>query len=173
MPRQVAFLRGINLGPHRRVSMPELRELLEGHGHGDVRTHLQSGNVVLTSRKSPALLAKELERQIAAGLGVEAVVLVRTLVELAAVVDRDPLGAVATDPSRYLVTFLAAKPQAAVVERLERLAAKGECVAAGGRELYTWHPDGVGRSKLAKALSDAKLGGTARNWRTVTALLEL
>ena len=153
--------------------MPELRKLLEGHGHGDVRTHLQSGNVVLTSRKSPAALAKELERQIADGLGVEAVVVVRTRDELAAVVERDPLGKVATDPSRYLVTFFSAPPGKAAVERLEGLAANGERVAVDGRELYTWHPEGVGRSKLAKALSDAKLGGTARNWRTVTALLDL
>ena len=77
--------------------MGDLRELLESHGYEGVRTHLQSGNVVLASPLAPRKLEAQLERQLAAGLGMEVRVLVRTRAELAAVVRRNPLGKVATN----------------------------------------------------------------------------
>ena len=77
-----------------------------------MRTHLQSGNVVLTSSLPAERLARKLERELEAGLGLKIEVIVRTRAELARVVARNPLGTVATDPSRYLVTFLGAKPPA-------------------------------------------------------------
>jgi uncharacterized protein (DUF1697 family) len=77
MPRQIALLRGINLGSRNRVSMPELRELLTGLGHEDVRTLLQSGNVVLTSDETDEALERALEQAIAEDLGVESRVVVR------------------------------------------------------------------------------------------------
>ena len=99
----------------------------------------------------------------------------RTRAQLAAVVKRSPLAAVADDPSRYLVTFLRTKPSAAVAARLEALELAPETVAVDGREIYSWHPAGVGRSELAKNLSDRSLGmtATARNWNTVEKLLAL
>ena len=114
-------------------------------------------------------------RGIAESFGLDLEVLVRSNAQLAAIVKLDPLGNVAKDPKRYQVTFLAAKPKREVVERLAALAAGKERFAAHGRELYAWHPNGVGRSKLAAALSAKSLGvaGTARNWATVTKLLEL
>jgi uncharacterized protein (DUF1697 family) len=175
MPRQIALLRGINLGARNRVSMPELRELLTGLGHEDVRTLLQSGNVVLTSDVKGEQLARALEEAIAGELGVESRVVVRTARELAAVVERDPLGDVADDPKRYQVSFLSAKPKAAVVRELEAADVAPERVAVSGREIYAWHANGIQRSPLAKLLTDRKLGvtATARNWNTVTQLLEL
>ena len=174
MPRQVALLRGINLGSNRRVSMGDLRELLEGHGYEDVRTHLQSGNVVLSSRVTGARLERALERQLADGLGIEVEVLVRSRKQLADVVARDPLGKVAKNPSRYLVSFLRSKPAARVVRELEAADVKPERFVLEGRELYAWHPGGVQRSKLSKLLAE-RLGvtATARNWNTVTRLLAL
>jgi uncharacterized protein (DUF1697 family) len=172
--RQIVLLRGINLGSRNRVSMPALRELFAGAGFDDVRTYLQSGNVVLSSDLTPEQLAREcaalIEREL--GLGLE--VVVRTSKELAAVVRRNPLGDVATDPKRYQVSFLAGKLPAAKVRELEQLAAPGERLVADGRELYAWHPDGVARSKLWAGLA-GKLGvaATARNWRTVEAIMEL
>ena len=150
--------------------MADLRTLLEEAGYEDVRTHLQSGNVVLSSPLSPRKLEAQLERQLAAGLGMEVQVLVRTRAELAKVVALDPLGKVATNPSRYLVSFLSKKLSPKVARELE---AAG--VVVHGRELYAWHPDGVQRSPLAKLLDDKRLGvvSTARNWNTVTKLLEL
>jgi len=171
----VALLRGVNLGPHRRVQMRPLRELLEGHGHADVRTYLQSGNVVLASPLPAGKLEQTLERQLAAGLGFDVDVLVRTADELAAVLALDPLAKVASDPARYLVTFLRAKPNKALVERLRTAEVAPEQVVAAGRELYSWHPAGVGRSELAKLLQPKSLGVSAsgRNWRTVEQLAAL
>jgi uncharacterized protein (DUF1697 family) len=175
MPRQIALLRGINLGPSRRVSMADLRALLTGHGHGDVRTLLQSGNVVLTSDDGPERLARDLEQQIADGFGMEVSVVVRTRDELAEVIERDPLGDVAADPRRYQVTFLAGELDPGRASELEEVAVAPERFVVSGREIYAWHPDGVGRSALAAQLAQRGLGvaATARNWNTVTKLLAL
>jgi uncharacterized protein (DUF1697 family) len=171
----VAFLRGVNLGTQRRVKMTELRELLRGHGHGAVETYLQSGNIVLESRLSAARLEQSLESQLAAGLGFDVDVLVRSGRELGEVVEHNPLGTVATDPAKYLVTFLRAKPPAQLAARLRAVEVAPEEVVVEGRELYSWHPEGVGRSKLAKLLLPGALGvsASARNWRVVEHLAGL
>jgi uncharacterized protein (DUF1697 family) len=173
--RRIVLLRGINLASRRRVGMADLRELLAGHGYEDVRTHLQSGNVVLTSSLPAERLARKLERELEDGLGFEIEVIVRTRADLARVVARNPLGTVATDPSRYLVTFLGVKPPARLVHELQAADVAPEQVVVSGREIYSWHPDGLQRSPLAKLISTtaAKASGTNRNWRTVTRLLEL
>lgn len=173
--RHVALLRGINLGSRNRVRMPELRALLKRLGYQDVATHLQSGNVVLTSAKSAKQIAGELEEQIAAELGVRSPVVVRNREELAEVVEGNPFGEAAKEPKLLQVTFLSAKPKPAVVRELEGFDFAPEQVVFGAREVYAWHPGGVQNSKLARALTDKRLGvtATARNWNTVTRLLEL
>jgi uncharacterized protein (DUF1697 family) len=175
MTRQVALLRGINLARSRRVSMAELRRVLADAGHDDVKTHLQSGNVVFSSGVRGAALERRLERELADALGIEIKVLVRSRAELAAIVKRDPLGDVADNLSRYLVTFLAGKLEPKKVKELAALAVEPERFAAHGRELYSWHPGGASDSALWKKLADKRLGvtATARNWNTVKKLLEL
>jgi uncharacterized protein (DUF1697 family) len=155
--------------------MPKLREALADAGFEDVRTYLQSGNVVLTSKAAPKTVARKVERVIADRFGLDIDVVVRTRTELAKVVQRNPLGKVAKNPKRYQVSFCSAKPDPKVVRKLESLAASKEKLVADGRELYAWHPDGVARSKLWAALAGRDLGvtATARNWTTVTKLLEL
>jgi uncharacterized protein (DUF1697 family) len=173
--RLVVLLRGINLGTHNRIAMPKLRELLDGAGFDDVGTYVQSGNVVLSSGASPATVARTCERLIAEELGLEIDVVVRTRNELATVVRRNPLGDVAEDPKRYQVSFLDRKPPAAVLGKLDAAAAPQERFVPIGREIYAWHPGGVARSKLWALLAGRGLGvtATARNWTTVTKLLEL
>ena len=175
MARLIVLLRGINLGARNRISMPELREALEDAGYDDVKTYLQSGNVVLTSTASANKVAGECERMIADRFGLEIDVVVRTRNELAKVVERNPLGRVAKDPKRYQVSFLAAKPDPKLVRKLADKAVAGEELVGIGRELYAWHPKGVARSKLWGQLAGKGLGvtATARNWTTVTKLLEL
>jgi uncharacterized protein (DUF1697 family) len=175
VPRQIALLRGINLANRRRVAMPALRELLEGLGYGPVQTHLQSGNVVITSGLAAAKLERKLEQQLREGLGFDVDVLVRSRAELAKVVALDPFGDVADKPSWYLVNFLSAKPAAKVVRELEGEDVAPEQFVVSGREIYSWHPKGVQRSKLSKLLSEKRLGVsiTNRNWNTVTKLLAL
>jgi uncharacterized protein (DUF1697 family) len=175
VPRQIALLRGINLGARNRVSMPELRELLTGLGHEDVKTLLQSGNVVLTSEDTGEALEQALEEAIAKELGVESRVVVRTFNELEVVVERNPFADVVDDPKRYQVSFLSTPPEAAVIRALEDADVAPEQVFVSGREIYAWHPAGIQRSALVKLLTDKKLGvtATARNWNTVLKLLEL
>jgi uncharacterized protein (DUF1697 family) len=175
MTRQIALLRGINVGGHRRVAMPELRELLGSLGYGDVGTLGQSGNVVLSTKLKPELLGQKLESQIAAGLGVEAKIVVRTCAELAAVVACNPLGDVAEDLKRYQVSFLSASPDSEAMRALAAVDVDPEQWVHKDREIYAWHPSAVHNSPLAKLLSEKRLGVvvTARNWNTVTKLLEL
>jgi uncharacterized protein (DUF1697 family) len=173
--RQIALLRGINIGPGRRIAMPELRSQLGAAGFDDVRTYVQSGNVVLRTSAPPEEVARECERLISSGFGFAVDVVVRTADELAEVVRRNPLADVATNPKRYQVSFLSAAPDQEVVRAIAALAVDGEQLVAIGRELYAWHPEGIARSKLSSKLAGGGLGvtATARNWTTVTTLLEM
>lgn len=175
MTRYVVLLRGINVGKHRRMPMAGLRDLLGRLGYEDVRTHLQSGNVVLTSDESPAELARKTEAAIAAELSDGVEVFVRTRAEIADVVARNPLAKVVDDPSRYLVSFLSAKPAAAALREVKAVDVREERFVVLGREIYAWYPGGLQSSQLVKLLSEKRLGVrlTARNWNTVTKLLEL
>lgn len=175
MARHIVLLRGINIGSRNRIAMPKLREALEGAGFEDVQTYVQSGNVVLTSGKSAAEVARACERQIEKSFGLDIDVVTRTRVQLAKVVEANPLAKVATEPKRYQVSFLSAKPSAEVRRKLEDAAAEEERVVFSGREIYAWHPEGIGRSRLWTLLAGRGLGvtATARNWTTVTKLLEL
>jgi uncharacterized protein (DUF1697 family) len=169
MARHVLLLRGINLAGKRRVPMAELRGMLSEAGYADVATYVQSGNIVLSSPTALSELETAVSALITEGFGLEVPVVGRTAEELAAIVARDPIPGAAEDPKRYQVTFLAQPPPAAALERLGGLAISTE------RELYTWHPDGIARSKLAVNLTAKALGvsATARNWTTVTTLAEM
>lgn len=175
MARHIALLRGINLGARNRVPMPALRELLSGLGYGDVATLVQSGNVVLTSTAGAAQLGRDLQARVAEAFGVDTPVIVRTRAQLARVVADNPLPEAEADPKRFQVSFLSAQPAASVARGLDAAEVAPEQVAVRGREIYAWHANGIQRSPLARLLTDRKLGvtATARNWSTVTALLEL
>jgi uncharacterized protein (DUF1697 family) len=173
--RYVVLLRGINVGKHRRMSMADLRDLLARLGYEDVRTHLQSGNVVLTTDDSPAEVRRAIEAGITAELSDGVEVFVRTRAELADVVARNPLAKVVDNPSHYLVSFLSGKPAAKGLQEVKAVDVGEERFVALGREIYAWCPDGLQNSQLMKLLSEKRLGvtATARNWNTVLKLLEL
>ena len=155
--------------------MGDLRELLSGAGYEDVRTYLQSGNVVVATSDAAADVAADCERLISKELGLQIPVVVRTRAQIAAVVKRDPFGKVAKSHKLYQVTFLESALPAETKRKLEAVRVEPERIAVHGREIYAWHPEGVGRSKLATLLAGKGLGvkATARNWTTVTKLLEL
>jgi uncharacterized protein (DUF1697 family) len=175
MTAQVALLRGINVGSHNRVPMADLRELLAELGYRDARTLVQSGNIVLSAELAPDELAGELERAIADRFGVRTPVLVRTREELARVVALDPLGDVAREHKLYQVSFLSAEPDPGTVRKIAEVDFGPERFVHVGREIYAWHPGGIHSSRLARMLSDKRLGvvATARNWKTTTKLLEM
>ncbi len=171
-----ALLRGINVGGHKKVPMAELRALLTELGHGDPRTYLQSGNAVFTAPEAPpGRLAEELERAIAGRFGFDVGCLVLSRAELRAAADRCPFPAAELDPAKLVVLFLDAPASAhAVAERDPAPFAPDE-FRLGEREIFAYFPGGMGRSKLGQVLSSPGRGhtATARNWRTVTRLLEL
>jgi uncharacterized protein (DUF1697 family) len=175
MAQHILLLRGINLGSRNRVAMPKLRDALIDAGFDDVRTYLQSGNVVLAGKGRADDVARKVERLIKKEFGLEIAVVARTRAQLAKVVELNPLGEVAKNPKRYQVSFLEKKPTREVLRRVEEAAAPAERVVAIGREIYAWHPEGVARSRLWTLLAGKQLGttATARNWTTVTSLLSL
>ncbi|HET8949836.1 MAG TPA: DUF1697 domain-containing protein [Solirubrobacteraceae bacterium] len=174
MARQIALLRGINLASRNRVSMPDLRKALEAAGYEDVATLVQSGNIVLTSAKKPKTLETEISALVKDEFGVVAATVVRTRDELAGVIERNPIPAGPSIAKLFQVTFFSDEPDAARVAELEGQDFGNEELVVIGREAYAWHPDGIQKSKLARELGKGLRGdGTARNWNTVTKLLEL
>jgi uncharacterized protein (DUF1697 family) len=176
MPVLVALLRGVNVGRHHRLAMADLRRVLTDLGHTDVRTHLNSGNAVFsTRRRSPAAVGTEIEKVLAEDLSLPVKVIIRTRDQLADVVSRNPFPTVADDPSRYLVTFLAGPPDAAAIRAISREDVRPERFHHEAGELYLWCPGGLLSSRLPELCSDTRLGvaTTTRNWNTVTRLLEL
>jgi uncharacterized protein (DUF1697 family) len=174
--RYVALLRAVNVGGNNKVPMARLRELADGLGYIDVATYVQSGNLVLSADvKKAADIEAAVAEVIRTDLGVDISVMVRSRKELAAVIDANPFGDIADDPKRLLVNVLAAQPAADRIEALDPAEFEPERYEFGDRCIYQWFPEGVGRSKMATAPWDRRLGvrGTGRNWRTITTLLEM
>ena len=172
---RVALLRGINVGRAKRIAMADLRALVERLGYRDVRTLLNSGNVVFSV---PASVkgdpASRTEKAVATELGVVSRVIVLTAKEVAAVVDGNPLGKVADNPSRLLVTVLADPKTGTLLKLLLQQSWTPEAVAVKGRIVYLWCPDGIIDSPLGQAVSRiVSDGGTARNIATMGKLLDL
>ncbi|MGF1340415.1 MULTISPECIES: DUF1697 domain-containing protein [unclassified Streptomyces] len=176
--RYAALLRGVNVSGHRRVPMAELRALLTELGHTDVATHLQSGNAVFSSASGDEdTLGAELERAVEEHVGFRVDVLVRTGRSLAAVADACPFPADRLEGRQLHVTFFDRPVEAARFASLDTAAFLPEEFRIGGRELYLYAPDGLGRSKLAVALGRPALNrglvATSRNWNTVARLVEM
>ena len=174
-PTQVALLRGVNVGAAKRVAMADLRALVEGLGFADVRTLLNSGNVVYSAPGvSPRAAAGRIQEALAARLGVSAQVVALTAAELTAAVAVNPLAAVADNPSRLLVAVIAGQTSRALLEPLTAQDWAPEALALGARVAYLWCPDGVVASRLSAAV--ARLLGdavTSRNWTTMVKLQAL
>lgn len=175
-----ALLRGINVGG-KRVPMAELRTLMEGLGHGGVRTHLQSGNAVFTSDEdgedAEEKLAADLEQALEKHFGFPVACLVRDGAYLKAVVDACPFPAATLAGKQLHATYFSAPVDQVRFAHLDQPAFLPEEFRLGDRVLYLYAPNGLGRSPLAEALSKPAvtrdLVATSRNWNTVTKLVEL
>ena len=173
MAAHIGLLRAINLAGFNRISMSELRALMDALGLADAQTLLQSGNVVFRSDASPDQLEALLEKASVKRLGVQTDFFVRTAKEWRALIEGNPFPKEAkADPGHLLAVVLKAEADAAKVVALQKAITGREVVRAKGRCLYVVYPDGVGRSRLTSALIEKKLGtrGTARNWNTVLKL---
>jgi uncharacterized protein (DUF1697 family) len=146
--------------------MPVLRAALDAAGFGNVRTYLQSGNVLADGEPEAVVAA------IRAVIDVPCVV--RSAGELEAAVAANPFPQEAlANPRALQVTFRAAPADSGTLSALQARVTGGEQVAIHGREIYTWHPEGIAHSKLALAVTPPRAAVTARNWNTVLALAEL
>jgi uncharacterized protein (DUF1697 family) len=175
MTRCVALLRGINVGKAKRIAMADLRALIERLGYTDVRTLLNSGNVVFDAPGGrPAAIAAAIEKAIVARFGFSAAVVVVTAKELEAIVAADPLSKIAADPARYLVAFVSDGNKLANTKPLSAQNWAPEALALGQRAAYLWCANGINESKLALAFYRAtREAATMRNWATVLKLRTL
>lgn len=183
MPVSIALLRGVNVGPNRRVAMADIRTALTTAGFGDVRTHLQSGNIVVDSDLAGSALGDAVAAALAADLGLHTDVVVRSGDQLAAAIEADPFGDIATDPARHVLGFCRTTPAPDRVAEMEQRIATleaaspaptGDRHAFAGEHFYLWCPNGISKSPYFK-VPWPKLGvaSTQRNWNTVAALLRL
>lgn len=177
MPVLISMLRGVNLGPHNRIKMDALRALYESLKLENPRTYVQSGNVVFrTKEKNSPALANKIQAAIAKNCGCSPDVILRTPDELRKAVAANPFSEQAKrEPGKVLVAFLAAAPPREAEANLESFKDFSEKLQLKGRELYIYFPNGAGRSKLPWSSIDklVKVTGTARNWNSVMALLQI
>ncbi len=175
MSTWVALLRAVNLGSRNKVSMPKLRDALAADGFTAVKTYVNSGNVVLDSTlRSPAKVAQAVHDVILDHFGVDTPVMMRTGRQLAEVLDWNPFPDAATArPNLVWVLHLSGEPEAERVETFlagdygpVRVAHRGEEV------VVAWH-DRSGQPTVDRALKKLGVDATARNWRTLTALVDL
>jgi uncharacterized protein (DUF1697 family) len=178
MPVYIAMLRGINVGPHKRMKMEKLRACCEGAGFRDVKTYIQSGNVALRAdRISSSALETKLAERIVDDFGFSSTVIARTLEEMKAVIEGNPLlkADKGLDPAKLHVVFLADKPSPAETKKLEEVIVAPDRVHTSGRETYFYFPNGVSGSSLWKHPLDQVIAvpGTMRNWNTVNKLYQI
>jgi uncharacterized protein (DUF1697 family) len=175
METHIALLRGINVGKAKRVAMADLRVVIESLGYGDVRTLLNSGNAVFTSKRAlrrnaaEALQAALLERT-----GVSSRFTLRSADQWANTVEANPLLKVATDHTRLFAAFVTDPDGIGRLQPLVRHVWKPEALSLGPHVAYIWCPGGITESKAAEAVGRALGDGvTVRNWATVIKLTEL
>lgn len=174
--RYVVLLRGVNLGPHQRIAMADLRHLLADLGYGGVRTVVQSGNAVITGPpQDVAEAARRIERALTERLGLTSRCLVITAEQLHSVVAQDPFGPAADNGSRYLANFLLEDPAPALRAEHDPVGLDPERVRVGERVIYQWCPDGILAAPAVGGFVEKrwKVPVTARNWNTVLKLAAL
>lgn len=177
MTTWIALLRAVNLGARNKVPMPALRAALTGAGMRDVRTYVQSGNIAFDSRhRTPEAVSTKVRDVVRREFGVDQPVVVRTGEQIERVIADNPYPHAALDRPKLLhVTFLTAVPEAAAVELVHTDPLSRDACRVVGADLYVDHEAGVHGSRFTGSWFDGRLGvdGTARNWRTVLALLDL
>jgi uncharacterized protein (DUF1697 family) len=170
----VALVRGINVGRAKRITMSDLRTMLESLGYEAVRTHGQSGNAIFSSgQRKAASLEQAISSGIRATFGIDASVLLRTATEFAGVVDANPFIARGAPSSELHFAFLSAQPVAAKTGGVDRDAYKPDEFAFGNRVVYVRLPNGIMGSTLPDWERALGVRATQRNWNTTTKLRDL
>jgi uncharacterized protein (DUF1697 family) len=172
---QVALLRGINVGGNNMLPMKELAKMFADAACTDVRTYIQSGNVIFNKPGSAAGIADRIAASIEKRFGFRVPVILRTAEELRKTIRDNPFLAAGVDAKALHVYFLAEAPNARAIAGLDPARSAGDAFQVRGQEIYLHLPNGMGRSKLTNAYFDSKLSTTctARNWATVLRLSEM
>jgi uncharacterized protein (DUF1697 family) len=173
----VSLLRGINVGGHKRIKMDQLRKSLETLGFEQVKTYIQSGNIVFrTEKASPKVLSSKIQEKILTDFGFPVSVVCRTAQELKAAVENNPFSKErGINLEKLHVMFLSATPTPAALKTLAGLTAAPEQSCCSGKEIYFYLPNGAGESILMKHPLDRILSviTTTRNWRTVNQVSQM
>jgi uncharacterized protein (DUF1697 family) len=174
MPIYISMLRGINVGGHKRIKMDRLRASFEALGFEQVKTYIQSGNVVFKAGKaSTSGLSAKIEERILGDFGFSVSIISRTRDEMGkAIADNPFLKERGIDLEKLHVTFLSAAPEAAALKKLADLTVAPDRFQCFGKEIYFHLPNGVSASVLMKSPVDQVLAvvPTTRNWKTVNQL---
>jgi uncharacterized protein (DUF1697 family) len=173
----VSMLRGVNLGPHNRVKMEDLRTLYASLKLREPQTYVQSGNVIFRTDEWDLIkLAKRLEVAIEKKFGFRTDVVLRSSAELRDVVARNPFAKRrGIEPNKLLVTFLTSDPSEEARVMVRAIKCAPDELFIEGREAYIYFPNGLGRPTLSWSMipKTLKVSGTGRNWNSVTKMLEL
>ena len=171
--RYALLVRGVNVGTKNSLPMVELREMLTKLGCSEVETLLQSGNAVFGTKLATDVLQRAVEAALERYMGRPIATTLRTREQFELIVEANPFEEVATNHACLCVTFLTNPPTSAEVAPLYAQDFEPALFRVAGTEIYSWHPEGQGRSPLAAALDKLKLrgGATTRNWNTVLKLL--
>lgn len=174
MPTYIAMLRGINVSGQKNIKMADLKDLLASLQLTDIRTYIQSGNVVFEAEKADeVLLAKSIEAKIKEKYAFEVPTIVRTREELLAIIQMNPFVVNEEDNfSKPYVIFLENKPDPERVNVVMGFNSENEIFQIIGREVYVTYKSGAGKSKLTNTFFETKLKtkATSRNWNTVNKL---
>jgi uncharacterized protein (DUF1697 family) len=175
VPRYVALFRGINVSNAKRIAMADLRKVLESIGYEDVETLLNSGNAVFTAKSEPeAKQAQRIRETVLKKLKVDALVVVKSAPDVAAVVAGNKLAKVATNPSLLLVAMTNDPKGWKVLEAIASARETAGAVHLGKHALYAWCPEGTLKSKAGVALLTKLVdSGTTRNWATLEKIHEM
>ena len=172
----VALLRGINVGGKNKMPMKDLAAMFADAGFSDVRTYIQSGNVVFRADPTPGEdIPSLISASISDRFGLQIPVVIRTAHEFRAIVEANPFANHTDEPDKLHVAFLSDLPNPANVDALDPDRSPPDEFAVVGREVYLHCPNGMARTRLTNAYFDSTLAATStmRNWKTVMKLLEL
>jgi uncharacterized protein (DUF1697 family) len=171
----VALLRGINVGGKNALPMKDLERLFADAGCTEVRTYIQSGNVIFQAPRSASGIADKITAAIEKRFGFRIPVILRTSEQLRQTIRDNPFLGVGIDTRWLHVYFLAGPPDAGGIALLDPARSAPDAFHVRGQEIYLHLPNGMGRSKLTNAYFDSKLSTTctARNWATVLKLSEM
>lgn len=173
MPTYIALLRGINVSGQKKIKMADLQKLLEAAGLQQVKTYIQSGNIIFSHASDAPEIEQMIEQQIEAHYGFAVKTIVRTPEELRQMLEHNPFAD--EDVKLQYFVLLAEVPADDVVEKLKTFDYQPEAYALKGKTVYFFVPNGYGKAKMNNNFFEQKLkvAATTRNWKTISKLLEI